>query len=224
MNRLSLIGLGLICSAAFAIPASADVVGTANGVSNSYPFGSSGGGYYFQQVYSAASFSAPTTIRNLSFYNSQSPTTNSPLPDTFTLYLSYSNAAVSTFDTSSFAYPDANFTQVFSGTLSQLVDGRLDINLSTMFNYDPTQGNLVLTVRDFDLGSGGNLFLDTYKNTGVTNMRISVFPYDFNQGLVTGFNEAGAVPEPATWAMFIGGIGLAGSSLRRRKQAAIRFA
>ena len=32
-----------------------------------------------------------------------------------------------------------------------------------------------------------------------------------------------AVPEPATWAMMIGGFALAGATLRRRK-AAVRFA
>ena len=36
-------------------------------------------------------------------------------------------------------------------------------------------------------------------------------------------DAAGAVPEPATWAMMIGGMGLAGGTLRRRK-AVVRFA
>ncbi len=84
-------------------------------------------------------------------------------------------------------------------------------------------GNLVLTVKDFTLGSGGNLFLDADKNTGVTNMRMYSYPYDFNQGLVTGFNDslAAAVPEPATWAMMIIGFGAVGSMVRtsRRRSA-----
>ena len=33
-----------------------------------------------------------------------------------------------------------------------------------------------------------------------------------------------AVPEPATWAMMIGGIGLAGGALRRRRSVTVRFA
>ncbi len=77
----------------------------------------------------------------------------------------------------------------------------------------------MLTVKDFTLGSGGDLFLDSDKNTGLTNMRISAFPYDFNQGLVTGFNDkVAAVPEPATWTMMIAGFGLVGGALRRRRQ------
>ncbi|PZU07588.1 MAG: hypothetical protein DI605_15360 [Sphingomonas sp.] len=33
-----------------------------------------------------------------------------------------------------------------------------------------------------------------------------------------------AVPEPATWAMFIGGFGLVGGTMRRRLRASVRFA
>ncbi|HWI86309.1 MAG TPA: PEPxxWA-CTERM sorting domain-containing protein [Sphingomonas sp.] len=34
----------------------------------------------------------------------------------------------------------------------------------------------------------------------------------------------GAVPEPATWAMMIGGMGLVGSAMRRHRAAKISFA
>lgn len=216
MKRFLLAAAVACCAAAAVSPAQALVIGSAD-TSNSYPFGSSGGGYYYQQVYSAASFSAPTSINQITFYNSLSPSTTTPLADTFTFYLSTTSAAVPTFDTGAFTYPDASFTQVFSGKAS-LVNGRLDFNLSTAFNYNPAQGNLVLTIKDFDIGSGGNLFLDADKNVGTTNMRISAFPYDFNQGLVTGFNDkVAAVPEPASWAMMIGGFGFAGAMLRRRR-------
>jgi hypothetical protein len=222
MKRFLMAAAVACCAAAAVSPAQALVIGTADpGASNSYPFGSSGGGYYYQQVYSASSFAAPTSINLITFYNSLSPSTNTPLGDTFTLYLSTTKAAVSTFDTTNMTYPDGTFTQVFSGKLSTLLNGRLDIALQTAFNYDPTAGNLVLTVKDFDLGSGGSLFLDSDKNVGLTNMHIN-YNYDFNQGLVTGFNDAvgGGVPEPATWAMMIAGFGLVGAAMRR-KQAAL---
>ena len=220
MKRFLMAAAVACCAAAAVSPAEALVIGTAD-TTNSYPFGSSGAGYYYQQIYSAASFAGPLSINLISFYNSLSPSTVTPLTDTFTLYLSTTNAAVSTFDTNAMSYPDATFTQVFTGTLGSLVNGRLDIALQTAFNYDPSKGNLVLTVKDFDLGSGGNLFLDADKNVGVTNERIYAYGYDFNQGLVTGFNDAVAsVPEPATWAMMIVGFGLVGGAIRRRSQTA----
>jgi hypothetical protein len=219
MKRFLMAAAVACCAAAAVSPAQATVIGTAD-TTNSYPFGSSGAGYYYQQIYSAASFSGPTSINLISFYNSLSPSTNTPLTDTFTLYLSTTNAAVSTFDTNAMSYPDGTFTQVFTGTLGSLVNGRLDIALQTAFNYNPAAGNLVLTVKDFDLGSGGNLFLDADKNVGVTNERIYAYGYDFNQGLVTGFNDAVAsVPEPATWAMMIVGFGLVGAAMRRKPVA-----
>jgi hypothetical protein len=36
--------------------------------------------------------------------------------------------------------------------------------------------------------------------------------------------QPSAVPEPATWAMFIGGFGLVGAAMRRRQRVAVRFA
>ena len=38
------------------------------------------------------------------------------------------------------------------------------------------------------------------------------------------YDNAAAVPEPASWAMMIGGIGMAGGALRRRQRATVRFA
>ncbi len=221
MKRFLMAAAVACCAAAVVSPAQALVIGTAD-TTNSYPFGSSGAGYYYQQIYSASSFSGPLSINLISFYNSLSPSTVTPLTDTFTLYLSTTNAAVSTFDTNAMSYPDGTFTQVFTGTLGSLVNGRLDIALQTAFNYNPAAGNLVLTVKDFDLGSGGNLFLDADKNVGVTNERIYAYGYDFNQGLVTGFNDAVAsVPEPATWAMMIVGFGLVGGAMRRKPRTVV---
>lgn len=224
MIRSGLLAVAILCGVCTPLSsASAVVIGTAD-TSNSYPFGSVGGGPFFQQVYSAASFTSPLAVNRLTFYNSLSPTTNTPLNDTFTIFLSTTSAAIPTFDTSPFAFPDATFTEVFSGKLSALVNGRLDIPLSAVFNYNPTAGNLMLTVRDFDFGSGGNLFLDSDRNVGLTNIRISAFAFDFNQGLVTGFNDsATAVPEPASWAMLISGAGLMGAALRRRRRHTVRI-
>jgi hypothetical protein len=38
------------------------------------------------------------------------------------------------------------------------------------------------------------------------------------------FDEVAAVPEPASWALMIGGFGMVGTAMRRRRQAGVRFA
>ena len=42
--------------------------------------------------------------------------------------------------------------------------------------------------------------------------------------LVGALNSANAVPEPSTWAMLIGGVGLMGGVMRRRARSSVRFA
>ncbi|MEO6715907.1 MAG: PEPxxWA-CTERM sorting domain-containing protein [Novosphingobium sp.] len=41
---------------------------------------------------------------------------------------------------------------------------------------------------------------------------------------LTGRDVGGAVPEPATWAMMLLGIGMVGASMRRRQKVAVRYA
>jgi hypothetical protein len=137
-------------AAAAMVPANALVIGTADS-SNSIPIGGNGGGYYFQQVYSAASFAAGLDISSLTFYN-----------------------------------------------------------------YDTAAGNLMLAARTFDLGAG-SLFLDVDQNVGLTNSRFQLFPNDWNQGLVTGFNEVAQVLLPAGLPLLPSGMGALGAMLRRRR-------
>ncbi len=77
---------------------------------------------------------------------------------------------------------------------------------------------------------GNNQQFDTIG--GRLTLRIAqAFNYDVAGGSVYGddrlgtvtLGAAGAVPEPATWAMMIGGFGLAGAAMRRRR-ATIAFA
>lgn len=64
-------------------------------------------------------------------------------------------------------------------------------------------------------GTRGNYFIQT-----------GVYDYDFDPGTlrvtITQAVQA-AVPEPATWAMMLGGFGLMGAVMRQRKQATISF-
>jgi hypothetical protein len=211
-------------AAAFS-PAHALVIGTADTTSG-LGFGNNTGGYYFQQIYNKSSFSSPININELTFYNTLSPG-GTPRPGTFDIYLSIVNANVGSFDTSNAStvpYYDPSFTSVFHGTLPSLANGKLDFLLSSSFLYNPTMGNLLLTVKSNDLGNGSTLFLDADQNNGITNFRMSSFGYDFNEGLVTGFNVS-AVPEPSTWAMMIlGFVGVGVMAYRRKPGLSIRLA
>jgi len=219
MKKLLLAAAAAASVAALAAPAQALVIGTAD-TSNGIPFGSTIGGYYFQQVYSAATFGAGLDIAKLSFYTSLDPADTTPRAGTFQIYLTTTSAAVPTFDTNNTqSWYDASWTKVFDAALPSVSNGRLDFYLTDTFNYDPSQGNLLITVRTFDGFSDGRLFLDADKNDGVMNSRFSAYPYEWNQGLVTGFND-GPIPEPATWALMITGFGLAGAALRRRRATA----
>ena len=70
----------------------------------------------------------------------------------------------------------------------------------------------------FAAAAYSNSFLVT---DGFTNFQKSAFlSYSGVAKLVSVEVAAAAVPEPATWALMIGGFGLAGAALRRRKLAA----
>lgn len=48
---------------------------------------------------------------------------------------------------------------------------------------------------------------------------------DYSDPMVGGsFSDNGAVPEPASWAMMLGGFGLVGGAMRSRRKAAVTFA
>ena len=206
------------CAFALALAGSANasvVIGTADaGASSSLPFDTASFGSHFAQIYNKAKFGGALTINSLSFYQTKT-SGGSVATGNFTIWLGTSDAAISTFDNSAFPYPDSSFTQVYSGKLSAVTNGRLDIELSTLFTYAATK-NLVMVVRNDDYSGNGDLFLDVDANAVDVNSTFSAYPYNWNQGLVTGFN---AVPEASTWAMMIVGMGLVGSAMRRRKTA-----
>lgn len=63
--------------------------------------------------------------------------------------------------------------------------------------------------------------ISDYSSVGVNNNSASsgtVGTAAFNQGSVWVPGASGSVPEPASWAMMVGGFGLLGCTLRRRRQ------
>jgi uncharacterized protein YjiK len=75
---------------------------------------------------------------------------------------------------------------------------------------------MIQTIEGVVLDHSGNIYL--VGETGGTTPGSSS-----TSGLVV-LSRAAAVPEPATWAMFIGGFGLVGGALRRQRKTAVRFA
>jgi len=134
---------------------------------------------------------------------------------------------------------DASHEQSQAGYPATLTITDLGAHTTVSYNaYDP-------------LGFGADFFNDNYSSGGVVenSARLS-FPFvlgglfdpnandtykvTLTVGGLTGGTQslttfaqvgtgAGAVPEPASWAMMLGGFGLVGGAMRRRK-AAVRFA
>ena len=69
---------------------------------------------------------------------------------TFNIWLSTTNEPIATFDTSFVAFPPSTFTKVFQGTLPAVSGGEMDFFLQSPFLYNPSQGNLMLTVQTFN--------------------------------------------------------------------------
>ncbi len=223
----------LACGAILAAgaPAHADVtVGTYTS-GNCYPFScfasddfnGAGGGIVFQQQYNAAAFSGPLTVQSITFFRD-----SGTVMDDATYDVSfYIGPAMGAMDVGDFNNNRGtllvNFGSFhFSGTMpTELTLDGAD------FNYNPADGNLLMDVTVTALNEGvgyqsffqadysgnGDILRSYYYNNSAEDTA------NDDGAIVTRFNT-GAVPEPGTWALMIGGFGLAGASLRRRRTAA----
>jgi hypothetical protein len=109
------------------------------------------------------------------------------------------------------------------------LDGTGDVGPNRAFVFGAPQNNYVNFLFDQGLFAGQGsyfMFLDTQETSyGRTAI------YDFGRagstqisGLYSTFGPPAPVPEPTSWALFIGGFGLIGAALRRRVRPAVRFA
>ncbi|HWW65777.1 MAG TPA: PEPxxWA-CTERM sorting domain-containing protein [Sphingomonadaceae bacterium] len=110
------------------------------------------------------------------------------------------------------------------------VDGNAGYNVLTLLGTsDPSNGGAAYTYDGVDIlnpangfqGSGGTALVTlTFSGDDATNFTGLQFNANQNAFEIDSMNVA-AVPEPATWAMMIGGFGLIGLSMRRRSRTRV---
>src|SRR5260370_15133895 len=182
MRKFTVLAAVLICLA-LAIPAFAGndpvlVVGNPpdSGTGNCFPFGCAYTTNY-QQVYSASQFTSaggPLLISGLEFYNTQFDSGATAMNmGNWTISLSTTSADWNTLSSTFANNLGPDNTVVFSGDLSRpwSFGDTLTINFSTAFLYDPTLGNLLITIdAEGTSAGGGNIYFDTngYNGGGVT--------------------------------------------------------
>lgn len=192
----------------------------------------------YQQVYVGSALPGAITIDGIAFiqsiigYNG-----GSPAGGTYALDFSYTSDAPGTLDLTNFnnniTSGDQNF---FTGTLPSLTPSGAEKLLTfngTPFAYDPSQGNLLLTVTvTGGTGAPPFLYLDqsecgpkTFCPAGASVTTSDAYFGNYSGGndtggLVTAFTytvpSGLSTPEPGSLILVLGGIGLIGYRNRRK--------
>jgi hypothetical protein len=142
--------------------------------------------------------------------------------DSSTPPVTYETGQLTTDSSSTTSGNGVALSHVISGEIGYLASlGQLTTNADDLAGI---QGAIWLTEYSGLTLSGGSTLVGHYQSLasawGASNPSYSgLAPAIYSvtgatQGFVTG------VPEPASWALMIGGLGMAGAMLRRRRQAA----
>ena len=248
MNRsllsamLAVLVIAPCCSAAIVVPNSlAAVEGNAN---NGFPFNLADFGttsMRYQQAFAASEFASlggPTLITGMAFRPDGDGNAFATILADIQINLSTTTRAPDALSTTFATNVGSNDTVVYARgplALSSANTGAgprdfdIVITFTTPFLYDPSQGNLLLEVRNF--GGGTTTAFDAHQ---ISNDSISRL-FAINDatatsgsadslGLVAQFLTDGsqAVPEPSTLIIFsLGGLAIAGHRVARRFLGAV---
>ena len=201
--------------------ASDPIVGTAN-VSNCIPFAceASFGINTYQQVYSESAFSGLTPFDQINFFNAFFSGPGLLDSGTYDIYFSYTSKAV---DGLSAASPSDNISadETLFGAYT-LPGGSAPSTLTfngTTFAYDPTLGNLLMTITTSGVVDGDAYYKADSTGSVTSRAYFGAATGADAVGLVTSFNDVpSSVPEPAAIALLATVLAFAGPSLLKRRR------
>lgn len=183
------------------------------GTGNGYPFGSANFIGVYQQVFDASAFSGPEEIVGVAFFRTQYLSSGTFTGQTYRISLSTTSASVNGLDLSDLNANIGADNALFSErTLVGAAPVGELLFSGTPFYYDPSMGNLLLTIDILGAASytGNDLFFDARNGTASGAFSRAMFlPSgaslccgNDDHGLTTRFDFASdAVPEPSTFVL-----------------------
>ncbi len=185
---------------------------------NCFPFNCFAGfqGARYQQVYAAEAFPGAVTIGGIEFYNSMNDAPAEVAAATYSIYLSTTAKAVNGLDTTTLDNnPGADNTAVrelvIGAPLLVPDEGTFSIPLDHPFDYDPSNGNLLLDIFVSGYGGEGSGYFDAWNAVPAIQisraMECTGCGGTSGYGLATGFVTL-EVPEPGTLGLALAAMGV----------------
>ncbi|MFN7993446.1 MAG: PEP-CTERM sorting domain-containing protein [Bryobacteraceae bacterium] len=230
---------GLLCllSVTMALQATSITLGSPalSGTGNCDPFGCPQffGLSTYQQVYLSSAFPGAIDVSQIAFFDTQIHNGGVTAGGTYTVSFSYTGMTPGNLSTTNASFNvGSSIGTFFSGSLPGTVPitgGKMLTFDGSTFLYDPSLGNLLMTVSVVNPSDVGPpfLFLDQSQSSLVTsNVYFGTWKgtpiSGQNAGLITQFTYSAvgnSVPEPGSIFLTAAGIALAGLTGLRRKFA-----